>query len=82
MSPELQLAIEAIRDRLSRSPSREFCYARLGDAYKARGLTQHHLQRLAGLGLIRRVDDSRGGHRVYYEVPDLPMWRVAQVVVT
>ncbi len=74
MPPELNLAVEAVKERMERTGNRLITFKWLADQFKARGLTQHHLKELAGLGLLIRREATRNGHRAYYDVPDLPLW--------
>jgi hypothetical protein len=64
MNPMLALALEACRS----VTADQFCYSWLDESFKERGVTPWHLKELAKLGLIVRVDGSRGGHRAYYRL--------------
>jgi hypothetical protein len=48
-----------------------FCYRWISQEFKDRGVKQQQLRQLARLGYLTRVDESRGGSRVYYRLnPD------------
>src|SRR5262249_29169303 len=64
LEPILALALETCRA----VKADEFCYSWLDDNVKKRGVAPSHLKQLAKLGLLVRVDGSRGGHRAYYRL--------------
>jgi hypothetical protein len=64
LDPMLALALEACRS----VTADQFCYSWLAESFKERGVCPSHLKQLAKLGLIVRVDGSRGGHRAYYRL--------------
>ncbi len=66
LNPQLAHALEACR--AVQTQSGEFCYRWIPQEYKDRGVKQQQLRRLARLGYLTRVDESRGGNRVYYRL--------------
>jgi len=70
LTPQLANALEACR-AVQATETGEFCYRWIPQQFKDRGVKQQQLRRLAGLGYLTRVDQSRGGSRVYYRLnPD------------
>jgi len=69
LTPQLAFTLEACRS--VQTPTGEFCYRWIPQEYKDRGVKQQQLRRLASLGFLTRVDQTRGGKRVYYRLnPD------------
>ena len=74
MTGLLLLAVEAIKDLLTRIQGDRITFAWIREEYKHRGVTQHHFRELANRGALRKEDNSRGGHRAYYRVMPHPVW--------
>lgn len=70
LTPQLANALEACR-AVDSTPTGEFCFRWIPQEFKDRGVKQQQLRQLARLGYLTRVDQSRGGSRVYYRLnPD------------
>lgn len=66
LTPQLTYALEACR--AVQTQTGEFCFRWIPQQYKDRGVKQQQLRQLARLGFLTRVDQSRGGSRVYYRL--------------
>lgn len=74
LGSETLLATQAVRELVRRTDVRTICFAWIDDVFKRQGLRQHHLGRLAKLGLLRPGELVRAGSRRYYELTDHPAW--------
>jgi hypothetical protein len=66
LPPHLACAMEACKSM--NTPTGEFCFRWIPQDFKDQGVKQQHLRQLSRLGYLTRVDESRGGTRVYYRV--------------
>lgn len=76
LESETLLATQAVCELVRLTSDRKICFAWIDDVFKRQGLRQHHLGRLAKLGLLRPGELARGGSRRYYELTDHPFWAV------
>jgi hypothetical protein len=67
LTPQLANALEACR-AVQATQTGEFCYRWIPQEFKNRGVKRQQLRQLARLGYLTRVDQSRGGSRVYHRV--------------